>query len=167
MISQAEKEEGRVSVAGRNVRAYRPSLAARRDVVSKKMGSIPEEVFSSRKVFIDFTRKGIPGDWVKSVVEATGLREAFLGILNVESGNLSRVYRRKALSKETSEEVLDAVRLLRQAREVWESNELAMQWFRSSVPALGGEQPINLIDTFEGRRWISQVLNKIEHGDFS
>jgi uncharacterized protein (DUF2384 family) len=35
------------------------------------------------------------------------------------------------------------------------------------VPALDGERPINLFDTFEGRRWVAQVLNKIEHGDFS
>jgi putative toxin-antitoxin system antitoxin component (TIGR02293 family) len=167
MVTQTEKEEGCVSVAGRKVRAYRPSLAAPCEVVRNNLGKIPEEVFSSRKMFIDVSRKGIPGDWVKSVVEATGLREAFLGILNIDSGNLSRVYRRKALSKEASEEVLDAVRLLRQAAEVWESYDLAMQWFKSSVPALGDERPINLIDTFEGRRWISQVLNKIEHGDFS
>ncbi|MBK1736039.1 hypothetical protein CKO15_12280 [Halorhodospira abdelmalekii] len=167
MISQAEKEESRVSVAGRKARAYRPSVDATRDVVRKKLGDIPEEVFSSRKMFIDVSRKGIPGEWVKSVVEATGLREAFLGILNIDSGNLSRVYRRKALPKETSEEVLDAVRLLRQAADVWESYDLAMQWFKSPVPALGDERPLDLIDTFEGRRWISQVLNKIEYGEFS
>lgn len=167
MISQAEKEEGRVSVAGRKMRVYRPSVAARGQVVRMKLGKIPEEVFSSRKVFIEFSRKGIPGDWVKSLVEATGLREVFLGILNIDSGNLSRVYRRKALSKETSEEVLDAARLIRHAAEVWESKDLAREWLNSPVPALGGERPINLIDTFEGRRWISQVLNKIEHGDFS
>jgi putative toxin-antitoxin system antitoxin component (TIGR02293 family) len=104
---------------------------------------------------------------VKSVVEATGLRETFLSILNVTSGNLSREYRKKALTKEASEEVLDAVRLLKQAVDVWESRDMAIEWLKSSVPALGGEKPINLFDTFEGRRWVAQVLNKIEHGEFS
>jgi len=169
MVSQAEKEEGRVSVAGKSVSTYRPKmLAVNLDAPEKTVfGAIPSKVFANRKSFIEVSRKGIPGRWVKSVVEATGLRETFLGILNVSSGNLSREYRKKALTKEASEEVLDAVRLLSQAVDVWESREMAIEWLNSPVAALGGERPINLFDTFEGRRWVSQVLNKIEHGEFS
>lgn len=169
MVSQAEKEEGRVSVTGRLVATYRPKVVNVNPDAPDQMlfGAIPSTVFANRKAFIDVSRKGIPGRWVKSVVEATGLRETFLGILNVSSGNLSREYRKKALTKEASEEVLDAVRLLSQAVDVWESRELAIEWLKSPVPALDGERPITLLDTFEGRRWVSQVLNKIEHGEFS
>ncbi len=71
------------------------------------------------------------------------------------------------MDKERSEEVLDAVRLLNQAVDTWESTELAMQWLHSPVAALAGEKPIELFDTFEGRKWVSQVLDKIEQGDFS
>jgi putative toxin-antitoxin system antitoxin component (TIGR02293 family) len=143
------------------------------DAVSKTktsslvMGAIPSEIFYNRQVFIDATRKGIPGKWVKEVIRATGLRETFLDILNVSSGNLSRVYQKKALEKDSSEEVLDAVRVISKAQEVWESNEIALQWLNAPVAALGGKQPVELFDTFEGRRWVSQVLSKIEHGDFS
>lgn len=169
MISQADKEEGRVSVARKSVATYRPKMAALHlDAQDQTVfGAIPSRVFANRKAFIEVSRKGIPGKWVKSVVDATGLRETFLSILNVSSGNLSREYRKKALTKEASEEVLDAVRLLTQAVNVWESREMAIQWLNSPVAALGSERPITLFDTFEGRRWVSQVLNKIEHGDFS
>jgi|AntRauTorcE11898_2_1112593.scaffolds.fasta_scaffold15046_2 putative toxin-antitoxin system antitoxin component (TIGR02293 family) len=169
MITQIDKEEGRVSVADSSVLTYRPKMSALNlDAPEKTVfGVIPSKVFTSRKAFIDVSRKGIPGRWVKSVIDATGLRETFLEILNVSSGNLSREYRKKALTKEASEEVLDAVRLLSQAVDVWESRPLAIEWLNSPVVALGGERPITLFDTFEGRRWVSQVLNKIEHGEFS
>lgn len=152
------------------VQAYHPQAkritsVKRHDV--KVFGAIPVRLLESRKAFIDQSREGIPGAWVKTVVDETGLRDVFLSILGVASGNLSRVYRRKALDKEISEEVLDTVRLIDQAVRTWESKDLAMEWLGSPVPALGGECPRNLFDTFEGRRWVSQVLNKIEHGDFS
>lgn len=128
---------------------------------------IPMEVLRNRRTFIAQSRKGIPGHWVKSVVDETGMRETFVAILGVSSSNLSRVYRRKALDRDASEEVLDAVRLLNLAVNTWESRELALEWLNSSVAALGGEKPVDLFDTFEGRRWVAQVLNKIECGDFS
>jgi putative toxin-antitoxin system antitoxin component (TIGR02293 family) len=169
MVTQAEREEGRVKVAGRYVSRYEPKSVAVEGDGSRVtiFGGIPAQVFANRKVFIETSRKGIPGAWVKQVVEATGFRDTFLSILNVTSGNLSREYRKKALPREASEEVLDTVRLLKQAMDVWESRDLAIEWLNSSVPALDGERPINLLDTFEGRKWVGQVLNKIEHGEFS
>jgi putative toxin-antitoxin system antitoxin component (TIGR02293 family) len=167
MITQAVKERGRTNRVSESVGTYRPRLANPEAAGRLVFGAIPAEVFANRKSFIVTSRKGIPGRWVKSVIDATGLREMFLSILGVSSGNLSRVYRRKALTKEVSEEVLDAVRLLQQTVDVWEAPDLALQWLESPVPALDGERPINLFDTFEGRRWVAQVLNKIEHGDFS
>jgi putative toxin-antitoxin system antitoxin component (TIGR02293 family) len=130
-------------------------------------GVVPSEIFENRQNFIEVARAGIPGAWVKGLIDATGLRDTFVTILGVTSSNLSRIYKRKALNREDSEEVLDTVRLLRQAAQVWESQGAAMQWLKSEVPALGGVRPISLFDTFEGRRWASQVLRKIEYGDFS
>ena len=155
---------------GTGPRAYHPNLANR--AMGKRadltvFGSIPRRLMESRKDFIDQSRAGIPGAWVKDVIDQTGLRGVFLSILGVTSGNLSRVYRRKTLDKDVSEEVLDTVRVIDLAVQVWESQELALEWLNAPVVALGGEYPRNLFDTFEGRRWVSQVLNKIEHGDFS
>lgn len=150
------------------VETYRPDVTRCRTSKNLVYGAIPADVFSDRRIFIETSRKGIPGHWVKSVITETGMRETFLTLLNVASGNLSsRVYQRKALEKEASEEVLDAVRLIRQAEDVWESRDMAIQWLKSPVPALDGKKPTTLFDTFEGREWVSQVLTKIEHGDFT
>jgi putative toxin-antitoxin system antitoxin component (TIGR02293 family) len=168
MITQAEKEAGQIEVTGPHVRNYRPSLDPAEESIDRPLfGLIPKSILTDRVRFIEATRKGIPGTWVKGAVAGTGLRPIFLKILNVSSGNLSRIYQKKALDRDTSEEVLDTVRFFCQAVEVWESSDLALEWFQSPVPALGGEKPCDLLDTFEGRRWIAQVLNKIEYGDFS
>lgn len=167
MIADTEAKRGQAQQPVGSVRAYKPNLDEALSTNGLVFDAIPSEVFRDRQAFIDVSRQGIPGLWVKKVIEATGLRDAFLDILNVSSGNLSRVYRKKALQKETSEEVLDAVRVLRQSLQVWESRELAMQWLNAPTAALDGVCPIQLFDTFEGRRWVSQVLNKIEHGEFS
>ncbi|WP_416397366.1 antitoxin Xre/MbcA/ParS toxin-binding domain-containing protein [Allohahella sp. A8] len=54
-----------------------------------------------------------------------------------------------------------------EANRVWGGLKSAKQWLSSPVPALDGERPIDLFDTFEGRRWVTTVLRHIETGDFS
>lgn len=151
------------------VGSYQPSSIFTSDVASASLvyDFLPCHLLTSRQSYIELARKGVPGEWVKKIVDKTGLRELFMAILGVSSGNLSRIYRRKSLSREQSEEVLDTIRLLHQANTVWESEALASQWLASPVVALSGEKPINLLDTFEGRKWVSQVLDHIEQGDFS
>ena len=129
--------------------------------------AIPVGILRDQREFIRQSRKGIPGKWVKNIIEATGLRETFLDILGVSSGNLSRVYRRQSLPSGQSEEMLHAVRVIQQANEVWESEELALQWLRSPVGALNDSRPIDQFDTFQGRQWVSQLLDSIEHGEFT
>lgn len=129
--------------------------------------AIPAETLRDQREFISQSRKGIPGKWVKNIVEGTGLRETFLVILGVSSSNLSRVYRRQSLPSGQSEEILHAVRVIQQANEVWESEELALQWLRSPVGALNDSRPIDQFDTFQGRQWVSQLLDSIEHGEFT
>ena len=62
---------------------------------------------------------------------------------------------------------LDTARVLRLARNVWESEAAAEAWLHSSVRALDGKTPIELLDTPEGRRRVSEVLRTIESGDFT
>jgi putative toxin-antitoxin system antitoxin component (TIGR02293 family) len=62
---------------------------------------------------------------------------------------------------------LDTARVLRQAFEVWGSRAAANEWLHSPVRALGGKIPMELLGTPEGRCWVSEVLLKIENGDFS
>lgn len=128
---------------------------------------ISERAFSDPADYIRLVRIGIPGEVVRQAVQLLGHREMFVRLLHTSSANLSRFYRRKALDPVASEEVLDALRLFAEAERVWGSLGTAETWLNTPVPALAGERPLDLFDTFEGRQWVREVLRKIEFGEFS
>lgn len=128
---------------------------------------LPASIFTSTKSYIEAVRQGLPGRTVKAAVDDFGDRDLFVRILNTTAPNLHRFYSKKSLGREASEELLDAFRLILAANKVWGSQKAAKQWLSSPLPALDGERPIDLFDTFEGRRWVTAVLRNIETGDFS
>jgi putative toxin-antitoxin system antitoxin component (TIGR02293 family) len=129
--------------------------------------SIPPDALNDEMTFIRTVRSGIPGQVVKEAVELLGNRELFVKLLHTSSANLNRYYRRKALDTVDSEEVLDTLRVYFEACRIWGDPDTAREWLHAPVPALVGERPVDLFDTFEGRQWVRQVLRKIEHGEFS
>lgn len=128
---------------------------------------IPADVLSNQAEYISTVRAGIPGDVVKRAIEIIGSREVFVRLLNTTSANLSRYYRKKTLNRVDTEEVLDTIRVFAQALKIWGDADTAKTWLNTSVPALAGDKPVNLFDTFEGRNWVRQVLHKIEYGEFT
>ncbi len=130
--------------------------------------SLPKEIFSDRVAFIRQVRQGISGRVVVEAIEAFGGdRELFVRLLETTSGNLHRYYKRAALGRTESEEVLDALDVLRYAMEVFDDAAIAREWMHCEVPALSGSRPADLLDTFRGRKWVRDVLGKIEYGEFS
>jgi len=144
------------------------STAELHDIVPDHLDS---RVFDDSAAFIRTVRHGVPGSVVREAIAALGntsqARELFVTLLETTSGNLHRYYKRAALGRTESEEVLDTLRLIRQAQAVFDSPEIAADWLESPVPALAGESPLALCDTFQGRRLVREVLAKIEHGEFS
>lgn len=137
------------------------------DVSPLRHLSIPPDALDDEMAFIRTVRSGIPGHVVKEAIELLGNRELFVKLLHTSSANLNRYYRRKALDAVDSEEVLDTLRVYFEACRIWGDHDTAREWLHSPVPALVGERPVDLFDTFEGRQWVRQVLRKIEHGEFS
>lgn len=50
---------------------------------------------------------------------------------------------------------------------IYDSVNLAKEWINSQIPALGGQVPVNILHTADGRKIVHQVLRKLELGDFS
>lgn len=130
-------------------------------------GDISPTVLTDRGAFIQAVRRGIPGLLVKQAIVTLGERELFIRLLNTTSANLSRVYRKKALTRIDSEEVLDTLRMFQEAFTVFEDQSVVQEWLHTSIPALAGERPVDLSDTFEGRALIRESLRAIEYGEFS
>ena len=108
------------------------------------------------------------GNIVKWAVRAMPKqREAIVKALGTSSGNLSRLYSKTVLDKHQTEEILDVIKLYVEVCDVFGSTDKADLWLAISVPALRNEQPINLLDTFIGRKLVRDTLNKIRFGEFS
>jgi len=60
-----------------------------------------------------------------------------------------------------------AMDVITQAIQIWESEELALEWLRSPIAALSDERPCDFLGTQEGCRRVAEVLRKIERGNFS
>ena len=60
---------------------------------------------------------------------------------------------------------LEAVRA--RATAVFEDADEAERWLNEPNPALGGEAPLALARSREGRRTVETVLSRIEHGDYT
>jgi len=122
---------------------------------------------TNQREYIRTVREGIPGDVVKRTIKAFDNRELIIRILHTTSSNLSRYYRIKKMNRVNSEEMLDTIRLYSQAVDIFGDMEKVKEWLKTSIPALTGETPEALLDTFEGRHLVSQILRKIEYGEFT
>ena len=119
-----------------------------------------------QSAFIRTARHGLPGNIVRQAVGVLGHRELFVRLLGTTAGNLNRYYRRKTLGQAQSEALLDTLRLVSQAASVLGDLERASDWLDTALPGLGGQRPIDLCDTFEGRGLVRNAIRRIEFGEF-
>ncbi len=129
------------------------------------LGLNPESL-TNKVEYIRSVREGISGSVVKRTIKLLENRDVVVRILGTTSSNLNRYYRIKNMNRVDSEEMLDTIRLYDQAAHIFGSMDKAKEWIKTPIHSLSGEKPENLLDTFEGRKWIGQVLRKIEFGEF-
>ena len=60
--------------------------------------------------------------------------------------------------------LIETLRVIDRATEVFESRDNAIEWLQAKVMSLGGRRPIDLMDTPIGRRNVERILGRIEHG---
>lgn len=124
-------------------------------------------LLEDRGAYIQAVRQGVPGKIVEQAVKALGERELFIRLLSTSSSNLNRLYHAKLLTKVQSEGVLDTLKVFNEAIHIFGDGDIAKEWLHASIPALDGELPINLCDTFEGRRLVRESLAAIKYGEFT
>ena len=122
--------------------------------------------FVDRPAFIEAVRTGLRGEVVKQTLDVVGYRDLIVRLLGTTSANLHRVYRRKTLGQAQSEALLDTLRVFDHAERTFAGLVRAREWLETALPALGGERPIDLCDTFEGRRLVRDSIRRIEYGEF-
>lgn len=128
--------------------------------------SLPHDVYTDPVVFIRTVKEGLPGHVLKQAVNALSTdRALFVQLLETNSANLHRFYKRKALGRAQSEGVLDTLKLYVETVNAFGKREIGEKWLHTEVPALSGARPIDLLETFTGREMVRQVLRKISCGE--
>jgi putative toxin-antitoxin system antitoxin component (TIGR02293 family) len=133
-----------------------------------RVASLPQEILDDDVAFIRAVRKGIPGQVVREAVALLGgHRELIADLVGTTPGNLHRIYKKQALGKAESEGILDLFRLFAYAKTIFDSDDIVREWLGCEIPALSGSRPIEIMDTFQGRAMVRDVLGRIGHGEFS
>ena len=100
--------------------------------------------FVDRSAFIDAARTGLSGEILKQAID---------------------VFDFEVVAEKTLP-LLDTLRVFFLATSAFGSLDRANEWLDTAVPALGGQRPVDLCDTFEGRRLVQDAIGRIEHGEF-
>lgn len=126
------------------------------------------EIFEDQYKFLNAITVGVAGSVVESTVKTLpDQRSVICRALGTTSGNLHRLYKRKALDKQQSEEMLDILSVYSAAYELYDDMGTATELLNTPVPALNNQKPSDLLDTFMGRRLVKEMLNKMAWGEFS
>lgn len=128
---------------------------------------LPGDIFRNPVIFIKTVRSGISGTVLKKTLEEIGTEYVLSKALHTDRTGLDDYCSEKVIDSQKSEIILDTVLILNRVNHILESAELANDWLVSRVPALGGEKAADLFDSWEGRRWVLSVAEKIERGEFS
>jgi putative toxin-antitoxin system antitoxin component (TIGR02293 family) len=67
-------------------------------------------------------------------------------------------------TREQSDRLVRVARVMAGAEEAFGAADRAHIWLRRPTTALGGESPLDLLDTDEGARRVETLLGRIEHG---
>ena len=97
--------------------------------------------------------------------------------LNLSAATVNRkAARGQTLSSDESERVIGIARLIGQVQAIVEESGVAdgfdaerwiSRWLESSVPALGGRRPLDLLDTMEGQSLVSDTLARMQSGAYA
>ena len=132
------------------------------------IGGLPPEVMYDNVAFIHAVRAGVSGQVVREAVALLGgHNELIADLAGTTPGNLHRTYKKAVLAKTQSEAILDLLRLFAYAATIFDNEDIVRSWFDCEIPALSGTRPIDIMDTFQGRTMVRDILVKIERGEFS
>lgn len=128
--------------------------------------SLPPEL-SQRLTAI--VRGGLPPNSVERIATYYGLSKKQLSeLIGISLRTLERHQKdNKPLSLVQSDRLLRYARIAARAEEVFEDAQIAQNWLGRANVALGGESPLELLDTETGATQVDEILTRIEYGVYS
>lgn len=116
----------------------------------------------------DAVRQGLPFSAFEAVSKSLGISpQQITVVLGIPPRTVARRKSAKFLTPQESDRLYRLARAIAQAVEVLGTIEKARVWLKTPNRALGGEVPLNLLDTDIGSRQVEEVLLRINYGIFS
>ncbi|HEX2645268.1 MAG TPA: antitoxin Xre/MbcA/ParS toxin-binding domain-containing protein [Thermoanaerobaculia bacterium] len=113
-------------------------------------------------------REGLPFASLEAVMRRFGLsREEISSALDLPPRTMARRRVERRLRPAESDRLFRLVRIAAQAVETLGDQNKATLWLHAPNRALGGQIPLELLDTDLGTRQVEEVLGRIEYGLYS
>ncbi len=109
-------------------------------------------------------RRGLPVGAVQSLLDSGRLSAAELDSIVLPRKTLAHRRKLGTLTPEQSDRLVRVARILALAEETFGNPDKAGVWLRRPTALLGGEAPLQWLDTDEGARAVENVLGRIAHG---
>jgi putative toxin-antitoxin system antitoxin component (TIGR02293 family) len=113
---------------------------------------------------VRLVRRGLPVGAVQFVLDSGRLSLAELDRIVLPRKTLTNRRKLGTLTPEQSDRLVRVARVLAVAEETFGSREKAAVWLRRATTVLGGEYPLQVLDTDEGAREVETLLGRIAHG---
>lgn len=142
------------------------------------VGSFVDVFRADPLVRIGMIKAGLSAGEVKTMLAGLALQtgEAMVA-LGLSPATVNRkVARGEALAPDDSERVLGLASLIGQVQimveesgdpEGFDAERWLSAWLREPVPALGGQRPIEFLDTMEGQHLVARTLGQIQSGAYA
>ena len=114
-------------------------------------------------------RKGLPATSVSALAEKLDLANTVLSQkLGIPQRTLPRrLSQESRLTPAESDRTVRLARVYAHAVEMIGDEEKAVEWLRTPNRALGGERPLDQLDTYLGARAVEDILGRIAYGVYS
>lgn len=114
-------------------------------------------------------RKGLPAGSVTALAEKLAVGSTLLSQkLGIPQRTLTRrLSQRSRLTAAESDRTVRLARVYAHAVEMIGDEEKAVEWLRTPNRALGGEPPLDQLDTDPGARAVEDILGRIAYGVYS
>jgi putative toxin-antitoxin system antitoxin component (TIGR02293 family) len=111
---------------------------------------------------------GLPASAVDAIVAELGFTIAEMEQLVIPRRTLAhRRANKQPLTRDESDRLARIARVALWAQETFGDQQKAATWLRRPNRALGGNLPIDLLDTDDGARLVEQVIGRLGYGVFS
>jgi putative toxin-antitoxin system antitoxin component (TIGR02293 family) len=116
----------------------------------------------------DAVRKGLPFSAFEAVSKHLEISPQHItAVLGIPPRTVARRKAARYLTPQESDRLYRVARAISQAVEVLGTIDKARVWLKTPNRALGGEVPLDLLDTDIGARQVEEILLRLNYGIFS